>query len=1105
MKILSKIMDNGAVVGYRVEDGTFVLPLCKKALFLDMYIEPLISEGYKYYGYDADLIEDPSGSPITNLPEVQLSEQDDMEWAASINLADQAALSDADASRYYSYRETSVVKFRTEESYEINTREELIEYLLGLERALYSANFSTDSRPINSFVAPQALFTISELANDPDVKRYFSIIVKRHRVRNYAAYRQLVDWLCKKGALKTENPSVSEFLSAYYSWGPEGIRDKCTDYKLKLGVDGVFEFMKDPLQSGDAIAYMTANRAAKIVVIDGNDTMHFIKDHESITNISDVKEFARSKIAVTSNDMLLSIRRRNSNGKKYLAIGRTMVSDVSDRVYFTLITDDGYTYTYKVAHNKIKIGLTHTNTNSEVYSDSSNFGFASITSSVVIPLDVVENETDYYLWNLAILKSAQLIDKKSKKAPFSSTTEYLLSDGVNPVATVDMMAHAIAKDSSYQTNRKYDISDKEDDLIDSLEIYMQDIPDYILQAYQIDPSDITEGMQSLLELADVDDLKDRRDDMMAMRIGPNDPGFDPTFKDYNTKIGKRDAQIAAAAAILGTGRKMMDAVDYLTKIRFVDDCIHGNLSVNNFGDGITNDMGASYLVAAECILSVIYAEYGNNPDRATAEAAILSMEDSGLIDINKIFKMRDNAWKGYMVDFAEYRKMRASGNAWIWAYCTKVFREISNAPIEKQRPYLMEIAVLENNKRDMPTRELMTACVAEAIEAAGLDDKRFDTEGILSNWSEKKVAMASADFIAAKVFFYILAGGCKSQPVNGIYVIDMKIQEGITLSINVPVPVYDFVKSFDVESHKRYITVYDFCKYEYNPNTKNGTFNICMVNADIDPWHVRPKQGYSIKSYPLLPNYHEQVALDTANGEGFYLTAKNEGGICVAPLRHQYRSVFIPVSTPDETVMYENISKSASAYNDMDEFLYPDQYEYIFAYVRRWTLAKKSAAAMGKKLYSIPLKQDIVYSEFAFSYCEEVPPQECVYMDDLSFNDKQCQIVTTVKKSSWSDYVSGISLISSKSLSIHPFTLRDIDVNNIEVMEPIVSGAFNSSIPLVVSGNYLVIKDGSMLRIPVSRIKPEQLDQFANDGVVMPIGGGRYFVRAINGDYVLEV
>lgn len=1105
MKILSKITDNGVIVGYRVEDDAFVLPLCKKALYLDMYIEPLINAGYKYYGYDADTIEDPNGVPITMLPEVLLSEQDDMEWFASVNMADSSALTDVEASRYYTFRESSVMKFKTEDSYEINTREELVAYLRQLERTLFSACFSTDCRPINSFVNPDALFTIEELSNDPEIRQYFAIMMKRHHMRNYGAYMELVNWMFEKGVLKNKMPSIAEFLAGYYAWGPEGIKDKCTNYELKMNVDGIFTFVRDPLQSTDGMSYVIANRDAKSVAIDGTDTLHFLKHHQDISQISDVKDFGRSRIAVGSNDTLMTIRRRQQSGKKYMAIGQTLVSDVSDRVYFTLVTESGFSYTYKVSHNKLKIGLTHTNTSSEVFSTYDNFGIASITPSVTIPLNAVDSEDDYYLWNLAILKSAQIINSRSKRAPFKSTTEYLIADGVNPVATVDMMANAIVKNGNHQVNKKYQINTKDDDLLDALELYMKDIPEYILRAYCISQEDITDGMQSFLELADLDDLKDRREDMLAMRIGPNDPGFDPTYADYESKVGKKDAQMAMAAAILGIGEKKIDAVDYYTKIKFVDDCIHGCLSVNNFGDGITEDMGAAYDVAAECILSVIYAEFGDTPDRKQAENAILNIENSDLIDVNKLFRVRDNAWKGYMVDFAEYRSMRANSNAWVWAYCTKVFREISNAPIEKQRPYLMELVILENNKQDNPTRELMTACVKGAIEKADFSDKRFDVDGLMSNWNEKKVAMSSADFIAAKLFFFIYAGGVKSEPIDGNYIVKMDLQEGMPLEIPIPVQVYEFVKRFNVDAHRRYITVYDYCKYEYNPNTKSGTFNICLVNADVDPWHVRPKKGYSIKSFSLLPNYYGQSDLDAANGAGFYVQAYNAGGIAVSALKDSYRSLFIPYSTPEETVMYEGISKAAKTYVDMEEFLYPDQYEYVFAYVKRWALAKKHAAEQGMSLYSIPLKQDIVYSEFAYIYCEEVPTQECVYVPSAGFDGRAAQKDTSIKIISWRDFESGIGLISVSSTKVHQFSIKDVDMTDIEVMEPIISGRLQCTIPIVVSGNYLVIKDAGVFRVPVSKITAAQTQQFISDGVLYPIAENKYFIRAINGDYVLEV
>ena len=1105
MRILKKIVDNGTIVGYQVEDGTFVLPICKKALYLELYIEPLVAEGYKFYGYDADNIEDPNGVVISKLPEMSFSEVDDVEWFASVNLADSSALTDAEAAKYYTFREESALTFKQEDSYEINTREELIQYLNEMNRMLFQSTFSTDNRPLNSFVHPDALFTIEELDNDPEVRRYFNIILKRHQFRNFGAYQWLVQWLYDKGVLTTTTPSTAEFLKAYYAWGPEGIKDKCINFELKMNVDGVFTFIKDPLINTTAMTYVTENRNSKVTIIDGRENIHFLKTHENMSQISDVKDFGRSRIIVNSNDTLLGIRRMQNTGKKYSAIGRTLVSDVSDRIYFTIIAGNGYTYTYKASHNKLKIGLSYVNTNQEIYSSTNNFGLASVVPTVSIPIDIVENATDYYLWNLAIIKSAQLIQMKTKKAPVSSTTEFLLHDGVNPVATVDMMAHSISKNPEYTINRKYGLDVKGDDLTSALTAYLNDIPDYILKAYNLNEDDLEDGIASFLELADVDDLKDRREAMMSMRIGPNDPGFDPTYQDYKSKVGKKNAEFNEARVLLNVGERMADAVDFYTKLKFVHDCIHGKLSVNNFGEGIMNDMGASYRVAAECILSVIYAEFGNTPDRAMAADFILNIEDSDLIDIHKIFRLRDQALKGYLADFGQYRATRANQNAWIWAYCTKVFREISNAPISQQRPYLMELVVIENTKTDMPTRTLMTAVVQEAIEKYGFDDTPFEEDGPLAGVSEKSAALKSADWIAAKLFFFIYAGGIKTEPVNGVYTVPMNIQDDKVLNIEVPEGVVKFVKTFNKETHKKYITVFDFCKYEYNPNTKDGTFNICLVNADVDPWHVKPKQGYKIKTYSLLPNYYAQDTLDGANGEGWYLSNYNNGGICVDPLRSLYKSKFIPESPIEETMMYEDICKNAQTVDDLAEFLYLDQYEYIFAYVKRWAIARKQANALGKKLVSIPLKQDIVYAPFAYSFCDEIPPQEPVYADSDLFDDKQAQSSAGVNVLNWQNFDERTLKIGTTQSSIKEFSIRDIDLSDIANIHDIISGEYNAPIPVVVTGNYINVRDEELIRVAASRLHPEQIAQFTEAGILRPISATKSFIRAVNGDYILEV
>lgn len=1105
MQILNKIVDNGTIVGYQVEDGQFTLPMCKKALYVEMYMNPLIQAGYKYYGYDADLIEDPSGVPICNHPAMDRNEVDELEWAASLDLASSSALSDAEASKFYTFREESAYKFKTEPSYQINTREEFIAYLEQAASTFFGVNYVTDNRPINYFVNPDALFTIDEVIEHPEYKKYFDIMVKRHHIRNYGTYTQLIEWLCERGVLNTHTPTMAEFLSAYYAWGPEGIKDKCVRFETKLNVDGVFQFMKDPLTAPSAESYAFDNRVGKVSVVDAREGLHFLKTHESFNDITDVTDFKRARIIINSNNQLLAVRRSANVGKKYQAIAGTSYSDVSDRLYITLISESGYTYCYKVAHNKIKLGLAHSESNGAVYSSGVNFTLASAFPAVNLPIDVIENATDYYLWNLAIIKAVELVTAKSQKAPVRSTSEFMLKDGMNPVAVIDMISHSLSRNKEFNVNKRYTLSSNDDDMCNALELYLQDIPEYILSAFNLTEEDLENGIDSFLELADVDDLRDRREQMMDQKIGPGQQGFDETFKDYFAKYAKSQALVSQVSQLVGRSAKKYDAIDYYTKLRFVHDCLHGEISVDNFGDGIMADLGASYLLAAECMLSVIYAEYGNNVDRTVAEQAIAYMDTSDLIDINRIFKVRDNAYKGYMVDFAKYRKTRGCTNSWIWAYCTKVFREISNAPIEQQRPYLMELVVLENSKPDLLTRQLMTKCVEDAIEKAGLSEELFASDGPIATWNEKKCAMQSADWLAAQLFFYIYAGGVKSEPVNGVYHISMNMYDTRNLEIDIPENVYTFVRSFNKEIHKRYITVYDFCKYEYNPNTTTGTFNFCLVNANVDPWHVKPKKGYSIKSYSLLPNYYEQATLDKANGVGFYEGNYGTKAISVAPLIGAYRNQFIPTSELTEIMAYEDEVRHCSEPEPLYDYLNPEQHEYIFAYVRRWAMEKKKAQAEGKKLISIPLKQDIVYAPMAYSFCDEIPATSPVYSDDITVDDKACQKVTDVKNISWRDFFSANTAIETKQVTVKEFAVNDINMDEAIAMQDILSGEYQVSTPITITGNYINVKGDDVFRIAVSRLTPEQIMQFANAGILRKVSDNKYFIRAINGDFMLEV
>jgi hypothetical protein len=1107
MQVLKKIVDGGEIVGYLIDDGSFTLPMCKKALFLEMYINPLLEVGYKYYGYDANLIEDPNGRPISELEVMDKSEVDDLEWYASVELANTDALSDADASKYYTFREESAYQFKTEPSYQINTREEFLAYLNQIKNTFYNVNYVSDNRPINYFVNPDALFTIDELSSNPELRSYFDIIIKRHCIRDYATYRKLIGWLQEQGVLNTDNPTMAEFLTAYYAWGPEGLKDKCTKVETKLNVDGMFQYMRDPLSSDSPSGYAISNRDNKISVVDAREGVHFLKTHENFSNITEMSEFKRSRIAFPSDNMLFTIRRASNTGKKYMPVSNTMYSDVSDRLYITLISESGFIYCYKVAHNKIKIGLAHSDTSAAIYYATNNFSLASVFAGVNIPLDIVNNYTDYYLWNLAIIKSVKVSQARSRKAPVRSTSEYLLNDGVNPIAVVDKIAYSVTNNSkAFKTNSRYELSNKDDTFYDALELYLQPIPDYILEVYDLKVEDLDNGIESFLELADVDELSDRREQMMDDKLEPGMPGFDYTYKAYQNRNGKRKAAFSEAAALLGRDSVMYDAVDYYTKLLFVHDCLYGNIAVDNFGDGMFDDLNANYYLAAECMLTAVYAEYGNDVDRTTATNAIVNMENEDLIDINSIFRMRDAAYTGYLIDFAKYRKTRGCENTWLWAYCTKVFREISNAPVEKQRPYLMELVVIRNDNTDTPLRNLMTEVVKYAIEKSDLSETIFYDYNGNEEWSEKKCAMESAEYIGAKLFFYVYAGGIKTEPIDNIYHVTMNMYDGVDLKIEIPVEIYNVIKAFNVEAHKMYMTVYDYCKYEFRPNTSAGTFVTCVVNADIDPWHVKPKKGYTIASYPLLPNYYEADALNKVNGENFYPAALEKKAICVKPLKNAYKTKFItPDFSADELIMYEDEVRTSSDVNPLYDYLNADMFEFIFAYTKRWSLERKAARELGKTLISIPLKQDIVYSSLASIYCDEVPATESIYSDSALVDDKACQSDTTIKKISWRDFFDTNVAIDMRQVTIKEFTISDIDVYEAQQIEDILSSEYVNNIPITITGNYINVKGDTVMRIVVSRLTPAQISEFVEAGILRKLSENKYFIKAINGDFILNV
>lgn len=955
MILTNKVIRDGNFVGVRLheEDANdeFAIDLPIRSLYTKYYLSLLKESGYKIYDYNGN-IETPTGDSIDSLPAIDFGEVD-MDWWNTLAANMDEILTDAEASEFYSFNShAESVKFAEPIAYEINTREEL-ERFIDREYSKYcTLGYCIDNRPLNSIVNPDALYTMDEIQENKDIVNRLNAINVRHTFKDYAAYKTVIEFLIKNGKLSTENPTMGEFVRAYYSWGPDGITGTCVDLKFRQGVDGRFENVDDSMiSSANPEVYCVSNRESVISVVGNDNRIRFLRETTSLQNKAMWTDFGRETLAILDTETLTRAIRRKAGAYKYSSI-RSQRAKVSDRLYFTFVTNNGYRYVYKVAHGATVINLL--TGHSSIWYSPINFQVKMINSRSRLSMDRFRNETDYILWNMCTNKVAEIMTKRTKPASIENSYQMLINSGLSPLAAVTYMARRVLKEdfeSNVETRGIYAGLSVDN----CIKWYSEkEIPEKVMKAFMLDETEIN-NIEDFIKAADADYLQERRDMMSNNEISMGQPEYDPTF-----------------------GSPTLDALAYYNNVKFVSDCMNGYINIDNFGDGIRADKLDEYIDTASIFMSIIYAELGDNPDINDAYNFIEGIETSSYYNINsnRQFNYRDGAYVGALLDraFLLGRKGSATDTAW-WCYVTKVFRELSNKPIEEQRPYMLELLVVKSKKAqgsgsiDGDIRDIAVACVENALEACdniskdkiAISDKITAADGK----TYYDLVCDIKDFIAAELLFRII--GYKGEGENGMATFKMEYDnEGNKLSIPVPMAVVELCKRVlnDVETHVYYMPIYEINANEYNPYQGSGGFPMHIVNAIVTPWTVTPKKGYKIKTMSLLPSYYSADALDGKNGAGWTQSNVNKGTILANNIKNIRRDRVLPEV---DSEIYVDTTKSlqTATYADIDVYLSPVVDELVQCYVKRWALHCHEAAKEGKVVLSMPLKQDIVYAGFA--------------------------------------------------------------------------------------------------------------------------------------------
>lgn len=955
MILTNRVIRDGQFVGVRLHEDDandeFAIDLPIRSLYTQYYLSRMKESGYKIYDYNGN-IELPNGQPVDTLPSVDFSTIDMDWWNAFVSNMDEI-LTDAEASEFYSFNaSTEAVKFAEPVSYEIDTREEL-ERFIDREYSKYcTLGYCTDNRPLNSFVNPEALYTMDEIQENRELVNKLNAMNARHTFKDYTAYRITIEYLMKHGVLSNENPTMGEFIRAYYAWGPDGITGTCVDLKFKQGVDGRFENVDDSMiSSANPEVYCVSNREHVISILGNDNRIRFLRETTSLQGKAMWTDFGRDTLAILDTETLTRAIRRKQSAYKYLSIG-SQRAKVSDRLYFTFVTSNGYRYVYKAAHSATVINLLTGRTS--IWYSPINFQIKMINSRAKLPMDRMRNEADYILWNMCTNKVAGIMNSRTKAPSIDNSYQMLINSGLSPLAAVTYMARRVLKEdfeSNIETRGAYAGLSVDN----CIKWYSEkDIPEQVMKAFMLDETEIT-TVEDFIKAADADYLQERRDMMYNNEISVGQPEYDPTV-----------------------GSPTLDALAYYYNVKFVSDCMNGYVNIDNFGDGIRADKLDEYTDTASIFMSIIYAELGDNPDVNDAYKLIEGIEDSELYNINsnRQFSFRDGAYVGALLDRMNLmkRKGSATDTAW-WCYVTKVFRELSNKPINEQRPYMMEMLVVKSKRAqtagsiDADIRNIAVACVENALEAcADISREKIaisDKIKEASNMTYYDIVCEIKDFIAAELLFRMI--GYKGEGENGMATFKIEYDgSGNKLSIPVPMNVIDLCKKVleDSETHVYYMPIYEANANEYNPYQGSGGFPMHIVNAIVTPWTVTPRKGYKIKTMSLLPSYYSPEALNGKNGAGWTESNISKGAIVAANIKDISSDRVLP--EVDGEIYNDTVKQLRTAtFEDVNMYMAPVMDELVQCYVKRWSLHCQEAAKEGKVVKRMPLKQDIVYAGFA--------------------------------------------------------------------------------------------------------------------------------------------
>lgn len=1091
MKVTGKIMNGSELVGIELTDNISIR-VSPMALYLETNITTLVQSGYTYYDYDPTHITLPNGDSIMSVPTLELDENTKVQLAMSKRSLSMV-LSDAQASKYYSSPENNggmSVEFKKYDGpWLINTREELIEYVNAAESHVSYNPCSFLVRPFNTLVNPDIWFTPEEIIQATD--NLYNRILNLRKWGNFDHYKATCNFFVEQGLMQENDYSVRALMQAWYAYGPDLIKGQYTNTSFNYKVDGSFEFNDQLFESkkdGKIIVSLPATNRTYEVGVYNSASGDVSTASGKTVNVDGIVSLDRgTRYDIWIDDMVLNTLKATDSDYDLRIVGNVGVKDETDR-FICAIYSDGRTFEFKADFKRVLVAYRN-----QKKCMSAPMLMGTAINGVYTPIDRVDSELKYK--KLIMAQMYAIINcKRASEDPIDfSNISYLSKLNMGTIATIRKVCARKNMDSIIlEQTRGWE---QNDFLTDALNMYAAPIPQYIMDAFDLSECDSKEDFLSQVDI-----------DKYLISITPEESGH---IDETSMPVSWIDPSLGKAKAMVEIQQRTAMGIEhepyhYYRFIETVHNILNGKEKYGCLEEGLQDDAQINTEVAMNGLLAIASAVVG--PDASLKDFENVLNNLGEYINVGHIYRRRTKGATGYVLDFADDAHLMFSDRTPYWMYVSRVYRELSNLPVEQQRPYLVEAILFGNgNEFDLKVRQAFTKLVEVAMNGKSIVPDYNYEQGFkcrdLEITSSEELSKKFAGYIAAQLMFKVLNFAKMGRiSTEADYKETVQVFDDVSFEVTVPAAIVKTMAGIDLEAHRKFITLDFLTTFEVNGFEKDGPSQFACVNAAITPWSVNPLKGYSIKSYPLLQNFYDTDVLVNSFGQERTTALINNGVKITQSLKaimtdenkfmpappvegKKIRDEYQKAEYDSRLALYNTLLTSASSYHDYDDFLDMSMQETLEIYIKRWTAARNEAKAQGKTLLSIPLKQDILYGEIGQSMGFDINTEPLFTTDDVFKSNYLSDVVLDLRGTT------RIEMKATKSGAVlSPINIKNVDEDIVEFFEQL------SELPILPAyARYgTVVLDGRVAGLTWAKENFVKLRE------------GKWFGRLQNGFYVIE-